>query len=238
MQEVPEMPIYNMRHLHPIRQSGPIPPYYGDYNMEDVRKVNGEIYMPHEGIPESMDVEELMRRVFGLLIKVPGLTRKEALKIQTIGLTPHMELDYAYIVVNNGIDVFFQSNYAYLARQVVTKYISLNSSSKGEKVECLFPSNEGDEFTYMPYSTHVGFERMDESYDPVPGEPPLCPMPDYELGAPNSYFEYEVDNRLHYLMVADQQFIPEDERPFDQGRNPHCTKTFWRPQQDLKVNIV
>lgn len=32
-----------------------------------------------------------------------------------------MELDYAYIVVNNGIDVFFESNNAYLARQVITK---------------------------------------------------------------------------------------------------------------------
>ena len=115
------MPVYNMRHLHPIRQSGPIPPYYGDYNMEDVRKVNAEAYMPHEGIPESIDVEELMRRVYLFLTKVPGLTRKEALKIQSIGLTPHMELDYAYIVVNNGIDVFFENNNAYLARQVVTK---------------------------------------------------------------------------------------------------------------------
>lgn len=54
-------------------------------------------------------------------MKVPGLTRKEGLKIQTIGLTPHAELDYAYIAVNNGIDVFFQANNAYLLRQVVTK---------------------------------------------------------------------------------------------------------------------
>jgi hypothetical protein len=49
------------------------------------------------------------------------LTRKEALKIQTIGLSPHMELDYAYIAVNNGIDVFYEENNAYLGRQVVTK---------------------------------------------------------------------------------------------------------------------
>ena len=32
-----------------------------------------------------------------------------------------MELDYAYICVNNGIDVFYESNNAYAARQVVTK---------------------------------------------------------------------------------------------------------------------
>lgn len=91
----------------------------------------------------------------------------------------------------------------------------------------------------MAYSQHVGLERMDESYDPVPGEPPVCPMPDYELGAPFSFFEYETDNRLHYLMTADQQFIPESERPFDQGRNPNCTTTLWRPQRDLKViNLI
>jgi len=54
--------------------------------------------------------------------KVPGLTRREALKIQTLGLSPYEELDYAYLVVNNGIDVFYEvDNNAYLLRQVVTK---------------------------------------------------------------------------------------------------------------------
>ena len=52
-----------MRHLHPIRQSGPIPAYYGDYNMEDIRKVNSDLYMPCEGVPENTDIEELLRRV-------------------------------------------------------------------------------------------------------------------------------------------------------------------------------
>lgn len=45
---------------------------------------------------------------------------------------------------------------------------------------------------------------MDHSYDPVPGEPPLSPMPDYELGTPYTWFEYEMDNRLHSIMVHDQ----------------------------------
>jgi hypothetical protein len=118
-QEYGEMPIYNMRHVHPIRQSGPIPPYYGDYTMEDVRKHIHGINAPFEPLMESTDVEELLRRV-------PGLTRKEALKIQTIGLNPYEELDYAYLVVNNGIDVFYETNNSYLLRQVVTKYIVFN----------------------------------------------------------------------------------------------------------------
>ena len=86
---------------------------------------------------------------------------------------------------------------------------------------------------------------MDHSYDPVPGEPPISPMPDYELGAPYSWFEYESDNRLHSIMVHDQvryininfnfqQFPPESERQFDEGKNPHCSKDYWRPQQDIK----
>lgn len=52
---------------------------------------------------------------------MPGLTRKEGLKIQSIGLTPTAELDYAYMCVSNGIDIFFEPNNAYLYRQVVTK---------------------------------------------------------------------------------------------------------------------
>ena len=106
--------MYNMRHVHPIRQSGPIPPYYGDYTMEDVRKAGYELRAPREATPQSTDIDEMMRRV-------PGLTRKEALKIQSIGLAPWEEIDYAYLVVNNGIDVFYQSNNSYLIRQVVTK---------------------------------------------------------------------------------------------------------------------
>lgn len=61
--EFEQLPVYNMRQVHPIRQSGPIPPYYGDYTMEDVRRHSWGIRAPYEGVPESTDVEELMRRV-------------------------------------------------------------------------------------------------------------------------------------------------------------------------------
>lgn len=71
----PAGPIYNMRHIHPVRQSGPIPPYDGPYTMEDVRKIYGQMKCPWDHTPQSTDVEELMRRA-------PGLTRKEALRIQ------------------------------------------------------------------------------------------------------------------------------------------------------------
>ena len=98
--------------------------------MEDVRKNMWYIRAPYDTYHESTDVEELMRRVFILfldfnlfIIQVPGLTRREALRIQSYGLSPYEELDFAYIAVNNGIDVFYEpDNNAYLVRQVVTKY--------------------------------------------------------------------------------------------------------------------
>ena len=37
----PAPPIYNMRHIHPVRQSGPIPAYDGPFTMEDVKKLYG-----------------------------------------------------------------------------------------------------------------------------------------------------------------------------------------------------
>ena len=70
----PPPPIYNMRHIHPVRQSGPIPPYDGPWTMEDVKSITHNMRAPYDDTPQSTDVEELMRRA-------PGLTRREALKI-------------------------------------------------------------------------------------------------------------------------------------------------------------
>jgi hypothetical protein len=71
----PPQPIYNMRHIHPVRQSGPIPAYDGPWTMEDIKKLYGQMRAPWDHMPQSTDIEELMRRA-------PGLTRREALRIQ------------------------------------------------------------------------------------------------------------------------------------------------------------
>lgn len=42
----PPPPIYNMRHIHPVRQSGPIPPYDGPWTMEDIKKLYGDMRVP------------------------------------------------------------------------------------------------------------------------------------------------------------------------------------------------
>jgi len=60
-------------------------------------------------MPQSTDIEELMRRA-------PGLTRREALRIQQLGLAPDEEVDFAYLTVNLGLDVFYEANQAYVMR--------------------------------------------------------------------------------------------------------------------------
>lgn len=34
-------------------------------------------------------------------------------------------------------------------------------------------------------------------------------------------------------IAHDQMNIPEDIRPFDTGRNPHCTEALWKSQEQL-----
>lgn len=215
----PPPPIYNMRHIHPVRQSGPIPPYDGPWTMEDIKKLYGQMRAPWDHCAQSTDLDEIMRRV-------PGITRREVLRIQQMGLTPDEEIDYAYLVLNNGIDVFYEANQAYICRQVVT-------NSKGEKVEVMWPAGTYDEMTFMTFGNAPIWEMHENPWDPIPGELPIRIHPDYDLGVPFTFFEYEVDARLNYLMVDDQMFIPENARPFPSEKNPHCSKDMWRPQADL-----
>jgi len=141
-------------------------------------------------------------------------------------LTPEEEVDYAYLVVNNGIDVFYEGNQAYFARQVVT-------NSKGEKVEVLWPTATYDEMTMMVFGNAPIWEMHENPWDPIPGELPIRTHPDYDLGVPFTWFEYEMDSRIHMGMVEDQMFIPEDERHFPSDKNPYCSSEMWRPQEDL-----
>jgi hypothetical protein len=36
---VPGSPIRNIRHINPVRESGPLPTYSGTYTMEDLRDI-------------------------------------------------------------------------------------------------------------------------------------------------------------------------------------------------------
>lgn len=216
----PPPPVYNMRHIHPVRQSGPIPPYDGPWTMEDIKRTSWNMSLPYQLCPQSTDVEELMRRV-------PGLTRREALRIQQLGFNPDEEVDFAYLVVNNGLDIFYTRNQAYIARQVVT-------NSKGEKTEVLWPAASYDEISIMPYGKAEIWEYHENPWDFIPGELPLRIQPDYDLGVPYTWFEYEMDSRIHGHMIHDHVYIPEDKREFGTHKNPHCSRGRWRPQEDLK----
>ena len=60
-------PVRNMRHVNPVRQSGPLPPYSGTYTMEDIKKVFDQTTVPKDKNYCQMDVDEVMRRVPGVL---------------------------------------------------------------------------------------------------------------------------------------------------------------------------
>lgn len=107
------------------------------------------------------------------------------------------------------------------------------TNSKGEKTEVLWPSAIFDELTLMPYGNAPIWEMHENPWDPIPGELPIRIHPDYDLGVPFSWFEYETDSRMHYVMTEDQMYIPEDVRPFPSVKNPHSTTALWRPQEDL-----
>ena len=126
-----------------------------------------------------------------------------------------------------GLDVFYVRNQAYIARQFVT-------NSKGEKVEILWPCATYDEMTNMSFGRAEIWEYHENPWDFIPGELPLRIHPDYDLGVPYSWFEYEMDSRIHGNMVRDTIYIPESERKFDEGKNPHAHSYLWRPQEDLK----
>lgn len=85
----------------------------------------------------------------------------------------------------------------------------------------------------MPYGNAPIWEMHENAWDLIPGELPIRIHPDYDLGVPYSWFEYELDSRLHYLMTDDQMYIPEDVRHFPTDKNPHSSSYLWRPQEDL-----
>lgn len=55
-----------MRHVNPVRQSGPLPSYYGTYTMEDIKKLFDQTTMGKDVHYCQMDVDEVMRRVPGV----------------------------------------------------------------------------------------------------------------------------------------------------------------------------
>lgn len=54
---------------------------------------------------------------------------------------------------------------------------------------------------------------------------------------PNTWFEYEQEFWGEFIMQEDQMNLPEDIRPYDTPRNPHCRKELWKSQDNLQEEI-
>jgi hypothetical protein len=77
--------------------------------MEDIRTQFHDTTVGYDEDQLATDPSEIMRRV-------PGITRREAEHITTLGLSPTEQIDYAYIAYNNGLDIFYPPNQVYIAR--------------------------------------------------------------------------------------------------------------------------
>lgn len=215
---IPSGPIRNMRHVNPVRQSGPLPPYDGPYTMEDIRKV----YLNPSVGPDYhycyTDPEEIMRRV-------PGITRREAERITQMGLDPDEQVDFAYLVYNNGIDVFYEGNSVYVARQVLT-------NAKGQKTEVYWNALAYEDSSMVPVGNAPVLEMVDYTWEIfLWGETPIHPLVDFDLSVPATWFEYEEENWNFLNILEDQYSLPEDLRR--RGvKSPHASKELWKSQDD------
>jgi hypothetical protein len=211
-----------MRHINPVRESGPLPSYDGPYTMEDIRRLYLNTTISRERHPVSTDVDEIMRRV-------PGITRKEAEHITTLGLSPDEEVDFAYIAYNIGLDVFYPSNQMYVARQVVT-------NAKGEKVEVYWNSQAFEDLSLLCVGFAPVMEYVDYHWEIfLWGDPPIHPLCDFDLCAPGTWFEYECEWGGEMNMLEDQVNLPEDAREFPSPRHPNARAELFRPQEKLAL---
>lgn len=122
-------------------------------------------------------------------------------------------------------------NAVFVARQVVT-------NSKGEKCEILWNAQAYEDLAML----NVGFAPVLEFTDYhweifLWGDPPIKPNNDFDLVAPDTWFEYECEMWGEANIIEDQMSLPEDIRPFPSPRNPHCRKELWRSQEDLQQEI-
>ena len=217
---IPSSPIRNVRHVNPIRQSGPLPAYDGTYTMEDIKKVFFNSSVGRDFNYCSHDPEEIMRRV-------PGISRAEAEHITRLGLTPDEEIDYAYLAYNNGIDVFYLANQVYTTRQVIT-------NSKGEKTELFWNAQGFEEISMVPVGHAPILENVDYHWEIfLWGEPAIRPIVDFDLSVPNTWFEYEEEMWGEQNILEDQPTLPDNLRRVSE-KHPNASKELWRSQDDIE----
>ena len=216
---MPSQPVRNVRHVNPIRQSGPLPPYDGPYTMEDIKKIYFNSSVGRDFNYCSHEPEEIMRRV-------PGITRAEAEHITRLGLTPDEEVDFAYLAYHNGIDIYYLANQVYTTRQVLT-------NSKGEKTEVFWNAQGFEDIAMVPVGHAPILEQTDNHWEIfLWGEPAIHPLVDFDLSVPNTWFEYEEEMWGEQNMLEDQPTLTDDLRRTSE-KHPNCSKELWRSEEDL-----
>ena len=217
---MPSNPVRNVRHVNPIRQSGPLPPYDGPFTMEDIRKTFFNSSIGRDFHYCYTEPEEIMRRV-------PGITRREAEHIIKLGLNPDEQVDFAYLVYNNGLDIFYKPNSVYIARQVLT-------NSKGEKTEVYWNAQAAEDMAHLPVGNAPVSEFADYTWEIfLWGETAIHPIPDFDLSVPNTWFEYEEETWQTFAMIDDQFTLPEDLRRQSE-KHSNASRELWRSQEDLE----
>lgn len=140
-------------------------------------------------------------------------------------------MDFAYLVFHMGLDVFYNPNQVFVARQVLT-------NSKGEKVEVLWNCQAFEDLSLL----NVGFAPIKESVDYhweifLWADPMIKVTGELDLGVPNTWFEYEQEWLGEMVGIEDQFPLPEDMRPYPSPRNPNCRKELWRSQDDIQEQM-
>jgi hypothetical protein len=215
--------VHNLRHVNPVRQSGPVLPYDGPFTMEDMLKNSYQEYIKINDICyASTDAEEIMRRV-------PGVTREEAEYIRTLGLTPDDEVELAYWYKNAGIDIYYPLNFTYVVRQVVT-------NSKGEKVEVMWPFLSWEDCADLSVDTalqELPYYNI-RHWEAYSGDEWYKYVNNIDLGVPDTFHEYERNTRFMLNVISDQlEELPDDMRPWPSAPNPHCRNELFREQKDI-----
>lgn len=135
----------------------------------------------------------------------------------------------AHDVVQCGFDVFYEANQIYVMRQVVT-------NSKGQKVELFFNAQAFEDMSLLPVGFAPVLECMDYHWEIfLWADTALKVTNDLDLVVPNTYYEYQKEWSTEVVISWTQMNIPEDIRPYDTGRNPHCRAELWKSQEQLQL---
>ena len=101
-----------------------------------------------------------------------------------MGFTPMEQVYFAWLVYHTGIDIFYEPNGVYIARQVLT-------NSKGQKVEVFTNSMAFEDLSQVNVNFAPILESVDYHWEIfLWADPPIKVTGDLDLGVPNTWFEY------------------------------------------------